>query len=90
VGRCNAEQPAASNAILDVAYQSAIDTANAQIRVKKRGDKFAGFHERPIATYLIYGLINVRTDGQYIMCAFIKEATEDFDIKVFRAGIDPT
>jgi hypothetical protein len=38
---------------------------------------------------LIYGLINVRTDGERIMCAYMKEQSQDFDLQVFRAGVEP-
>lgn len=43
----------------------------------------------PIATDLVYGLVNVRTDGQRILCATMKEGSSDFDLQVFEAGIDP-
>jgi hypothetical protein len=43
----------------------------------------------PIATDLVYGLINVRTDGTRVLCAYMKEQSADFDIKVFRAGVEP-
>ena len=40
----------------------------------------------PVATKFVYGLVNVRTDGQLIMCATMLEKGNDFDVKVFRAG----
>ena len=43
----------------------------------------------PMATDLVYGLVNVRTDGQRILCATMKEATSDFDVQVFQAGVAP-
>jgi len=42
----------------------------------------------PVATRYVYGLVNVRTDGQHILCATMLEAASDFDVKVFRAGVD--
>ena len=42
----------------------------------------------PVATRFVYGLVNVRTDGQLIMCATMLEKGNDFDVKVFRAGVD--
>ena len=43
----------------------------------------------PIATDLVYGLVNVRTDGRRILCASMKEGSSDFDLQVFDAGVDP-
>lgn len=42
----------------------------------------------PMATDLVYGLVNVRTDGRRILCATMKEGSSDFDFKVFQAGVD--
>jgi hypothetical protein len=42
-----------------------------------------------MATDLVYGLVNVRTDGQRILCATMKEGSSDFDLQVFQAGVDP-
>lgn len=43
----------------------------------------------PMATDLVYGLINVRSDGQRIVCAYMREGSSDFDLQVFQAGVDP-
>jgi beta-lactamase superfamily II metal-dependent hydrolase len=43
----------------------------------------------PMATDLVYGLVNVRTDGEHILCATMKEGSSDFDLQVFAAGVDP-
>lgn len=43
----------------------------------------------PLSTDLIYGLVNVRTDGEHILCATMEERGVEFDVKVFRAGVDP-
>lgn len=43
----------------------------------------------PVATDLVYGLVNVRTDGRRVLCATMKEGSSDFDFKVFRAGAAP-
>jgi len=42
----------------------------------------------PIATDLVYGLVNVRSDGQRILCATMKEGSSDFDLQVFQAGVE--
>jgi len=39
-----------------------------------------------VAADLIYGLVNVRTDGRQILCATMTEQGNDFDTKVFTAG----
>lgn len=42
----------------------------------------------PMATDLVYGLINVRSDGKRILCANMREGSSDFDLQVFQAGTD--
>ncbi|MCU0963920.1 MAG: MBL fold metallo-hydrolase [Burkholderiaceae bacterium] len=42
----------------------------------------------PMATDLVYGLVNVRSDGRRILCATMKEGSSDFDLQVFEAGVD--
>lgn len=39
-----------------------------------------------IAAELIYGLVNIRTDGEWILCATRSELTGGFNIEVIRAG----
>jgi hypothetical protein len=34
--------------------------------------------------------VNIRTDGKSILCATKEETGNDFDIKVFKAGMSPT
>ena len=43
----------------------------------------------PMATDLVYGLVNVRTDGQRILMGYMSEGSSDFDIRVFMAGQAP-
>ncbi len=42
----------------------------------------------PMATDLVYGLVNVRSDGRRVLCAVMKEGSSDFDLQVFEAGVD--
>ena len=42
----------------------------------------------PIATDLVYGLVNIRTDGETILCATMEESGGEFDTKLFQAGVD--
>ncbi len=57
-----------------------------QSRIRPSGGTYRRFHNTPLATDLIYGLVNIRTDGKWIMCATLEEAGSEFDVKVFRAG----
>lgn len=43
----------------------------------------------PMATDLVYGLVNVRTDGRRILLGYMSEGSSDFDIRVFMAGQAP-
>jgi beta-lactamase superfamily II metal-dependent hydrolase len=45
---------------------------------------FRPLPQTPLSTDLIYGLVNVRTDGEHILCATMEEEGNDFDVKVFR------
>jgi len=42
----------------------------------------------PCSSKLVYGLVNIRTDGKHILCATMEEKGNNFDYKVFRAGVD--
>jgi hypothetical protein len=42
----------------------------------------------PVSSDLVYGLVNVRTDGEHILCATMEEKGKDFDVKVLQAGVD--
>jgi hypothetical protein len=58
------------------------------VRPDARDAEFKSLRRVPISTDLVYGLINVRTDGTHILCATMEESGTDFDVKVFRAGVD--
>jgi hypothetical protein len=62
---------------------------DAELKSSERGAEFVAMENLPVAMDLIYGLINVRTDGERIMCAYMKEQSQDFDLQVFRAGVEP-
>jgi hypothetical protein len=32
--------------------------------------------------------VNVRTDGEHVLCGTMEESGKDFDVKVFQAGVD--
>jgi hypothetical protein len=52
------------------------------------GGKYHPLTEVNIATDLIYGLVNIRTDGRLILCATMKETGKSFDYYAFQAGVD--
>jgi beta-lactamase superfamily II metal-dependent hydrolase len=58
---------------------------NAWVRVPE-WDGFRSMEKVPVSANLIYGLVNVRTDGTWILCATMREKGVSFDWKVFRAG----
>jgi hypothetical protein len=62
---------------------------DAEIRSTERGAVYHGLESTPISTDLVYGLINVRTDGSRVLCGYMKENSSDFEIQVFRAGVEP-
>jgi hypothetical protein len=66
-----------------------IAAADAEIKAAGRAARFEPLEEVPISTDLIYGLINVRTDGDRVVCAYMKEQGKDFDVKAFKAGVEP-
>ncbi len=61
---------------------------DADVKTSKSWYGYRHLEKLPISTDLVYGLINVRTDGEYILCATMEEKGNDFDVKVFKAGID--
>lgn len=61
------------------------------VMVEKSGwkPKFRYLRYMLLAIKLVYGLVNVRTDGEHILCATMEEQGNDFDVKVFKAGVEP-
>ena len=57
-------------------------------KVKTKKTKYRPLKDVPVATDLVYGLINVRTDGETILCATMKESGNSFDKVLFKAGVD--
>jgi len=57
-----------------------------RVKVKPEGARYRDLEHTPLATDLVYGLVNVRTDGRRILCATMEETGTEFDIKVFEAG----
>lgn len=44
----------------------------------------------PLGVDLVYGLVNVRTDGSQILFATLEESGTDFDRRVIQAGVSPS
>ncbi|MBZ5553444.1 MAG: hypothetical protein LAO21_12040 [Acidobacteriia bacterium] len=59
------------------------------LKLSEKESKERDLKNTPVAAGLVYGLVNIRTDGQHILCATLKESGNDFDVKVFKAGVSP-
>ncbi len=57
-------------------------------KVKSKEISYRTLAKTPICTDLIYGLVNVRTDGRTILCGTMLESGDRFDTKMFKAGVD--
>jgi beta-lactamase superfamily II metal-dependent hydrolase len=66
-----------------------LQASETEIKSKKTRARFDPLDEIPIATDLVYGLINVRTDGTRLLCAYMEERGDNFDIKALRTGVEP-
>lgn len=66
-----------------------LNADEAEIKPESRSAKYDRLVNIPIATDLIYGLINVRTDGTLVLLGYMKEGSNEFDVEVFRAGVEP-
>jgi beta-lactamase superfamily II metal-dependent hydrolase len=61
----------------------------ARFVARTQGDDYKRLAWLPMATDLVYGLVNVRTDGRRILLAYMSEGSSDFDLRVFMAGQAP-
>jgi hypothetical protein len=68
---------------------AAIAAANVTVKPDEARSKYVPLEYTPLSTDLVYGLVNVRSDGDRVVCAFMKEQGADFDIKAFRGGVEP-
>jgi hypothetical protein len=59
-----------------------------EIKAQQPKATFRPLEHTPFSTDLVYGLANVRTDGGHILCATMEKKGTDFDVKVFKAGVD--
>jgi len=65
-----------------------IGLSDTSVTAQPWGGKYHPLTEVNIATDLIYGLVNIRTDGRLILCATMKETGKSFDYYAFQAGVD--
>lgn len=56
-----------------------------QVKTKEKTKRYEPLERVPLSTDLVYGLVNVRTDGETILCATMLEEGNAFDVKVIRA-----
>ena len=72
-------------------YKKSLEYDPFYVQVKQNGEdeEFRWLKLTMLAKKLVYGLVNVRTDGKDIMFATMHEQGHDFDVKVIKAGKDP-
>ncbi len=58
-----------------------------RIKTQESGARYRSMERMPLASGLVYGLVNIRTDGDHILCATMEESGNDFDVKIFKAGV---
>ncbi|MFN2587957.1 MAG: ComEC/Rec2 family competence protein [Actinomycetota bacterium] len=63
---------------------ASLDPRDFRIRTDRRADVWWPLATASLATDLVYGLVNVRTDGKTVLCATLEEKGDDFDVKTFR------
>jgi beta-lactamase superfamily II metal-dependent hydrolase len=73
----------------DGSASETVEAETAEVKPEPKDAEFRSFEYTPVSTDLVYGLVNVRTDGRHILCATLEESGSDFDIKVFEAGVTP-
>ncbi|MHC5010962.1 MAG: ComEC/Rec2 family competence protein [Planctomycetota bacterium] len=85
----------AQNQVTETVERSGLKSVNVTYREKKSGDR-AGrvstrrLSSRKILGRMLYGLVNVRTDGEKILCAVMNEKDATWQIKMFPARNKPT
>jgi hypothetical protein len=63
-----------------------LDPKGFRIRTDKKEDFWNPLATTNIASDLVYGLVNVRTDGTTVLCATLEEKGNDFDYKTFHVA----
>lgn len=65
-----------------------VEVKDAKVTAEDWKKNYRPLSDAFLSTGLTYGLVNIRTDGRYILCGVMKESGNDFDCRVFRAGAD--
>jgi beta-lactamase superfamily II metal-dependent hydrolase len=60
-----------------------------RVRLEGRQEPLRALTSTPIVSDLVYGLVNVRTDGQTVLIGTRRESGKDFELQAFKAGVDP-
>jgi hypothetical protein len=60
-----------------------------RVRLEGRKQRLRPLDSTPIVSDLVYGLVNVRTDGQTLLIGTLRESGKDFELQAFKAGIEP-
>jgi hypothetical protein len=63
--------------------------AAVQVKLEGRREPLRPLESTPIVSDLVYGLVNVRTDGQTLLIGTRRESGKDFELQAFKAGVDP-
>jgi beta-lactamase superfamily II metal-dependent hydrolase len=66
-----------------------VKPADARFDPPGKGTALRPLGETPLALDLVYGLVNMRTDGNLILLATMRESGNQFEYQVFRAGVSP-
>jgi len=69
--------------------ESRIDPDNVGVRLGGQDRSFRRLNRTPLVGDLVYGLVNVRTDGHTILVGTLRESGNDFELQAFQAGMDP-
>lgn len=65
-----------------------IELADGRVTTKSWENKYHPLTDVNIAADIVYGLVNIRTDGRHILCATLRETGKSFDYYTFQAGVD--
>jgi len=67
-----------------------LTTRHVDVNPTKSGsDGWRNLSRTPFSVDLVYGLVNVRTDGEKILLATLEESGTDFDKRWIKAGVGP-
>jgi hypothetical protein len=65
-----------------------VEVSDTEVATGDWDNKYRALNKAFISTGLTYGLVNIRTDGNNILLGTMKESGNDFDCRIFQAGVD--